>query len=135
MMTMASSIINPTDTFKPNQQIAGIYDPYYTPEKQYSNSLLANLFIIPTKTINIKLHASVGFYSRAMNPYYYGYKDQQKQLIIIRDFYEESFTPMDIGFDFNADLSDKLMLNLSYQYLQTFYFDSNNFNIGLKIYF
>ncbi len=120
--------------FKPNQQIAGIYDPYYTPEKQYSNSLLANLFIIPTKTINIKLHASVGFYSRAMNPYLFIDK-AIGELFINRDFYEESFTPMDIGFDFNADLTDKLMLNLSYQYLQTFYFDSNNFNIGLKIYF
>ncbi len=122
------------DNFKPDEQIKGIYDPYFTPEEQFSNSVLANIYIVPSKAIDIKLHASVGFYARAMNPYLYLDRANGKTFIN-RDFYQESFTPMDIGVDFYGNLSDNLLLTFSYQYLQTFYFDSNNFNLALKIYF
>ncbi len=116
------------------KQITGIYDPYFTPDNQFSNSLLANVFLNFSKTTSLKFHASVGIFSRAMNPYLYLDK-QNGKTIINRGFYQEKFTPLDIGFDLNAEVTDNLTLNLSYQYLQTFYYNTNNFNIGLKIYF
>ena len=116
------------------KQITGIYDPYFTPSNQFSNSLLANVYINPSRVIGIKLHASVGIYSRAMNPYLYLDK-QNGNTIINEGFYQEKFTPLDLGINFNANLSDKMLLNFSYQYLQTFYYNSNNFKVGLKIYF
>ncbi len=116
------------------KQITGVYNPYFTPNNQFSNSLLVNLYVVPSDRVNIKLHASVGVFSRAMNPYLYLDKRNGKT-IINEGFYQEKFTPLDIGFDLNANLSDKIILNLSYQYLQTFYYNTNNFNVGLKIYF
>lgn len=116
------------------KQITGVYNPYFTPANQFSNSLLVNLYVIFSKNINIKLHASAGVFSRAMNPYFYLNKQDEKT-VISEAFYQEKFTPLDIGMDLNAKLSDKLMLNFSYQYLQTFYYSTNNFNIGLKINF
>jgi tetratricopeptide (TPR) repeat protein len=122
------------DDYNPNEQIKGIYDPYFTPNDQFAHSAISNLFIIPSNKINIKLHASVGFYARAMNPYFYLDK-KQGETVIKQGFYQESFTPLDLGIDLNTNLSDKIVLNFSYTYLQTFYFNSNNFNLGLKIYF
>jgi len=121
------------DDYNPDEQIKGIYDPYFTPNNQFTNSVLVNFDIIPSQKINIKLHASVGFYARAMNPYFYLDKENE-ETIIKQGFYQESFMPLDLGINFNMDLTDKLLLNFSYTYLQTFYFNSNNFNLGLKFY-
>ena len=115
-------------------QITGIYDPYYTPHSQFSNSILANIFIAPTKNMNIKLHASVGVFARILNPYFY--LDKTNGIIKIeRDFYKESFTPLNLGINLNADLSNKIQLDASYQFLQTVYYNTNNFKLGLKIFF
>jgi tetratricopeptide (TPR) repeat protein len=123
------------DNYNPDEQIKGIYDPYFTPNKQFAHSALLNLALIPSQKVNIKLHASVGFYARAMNPYFYLDKKNNGNTYIRQDFYQESFTPLDLGLDLNTDISDEIILNFSYTYLQTFYFNSNNFNLGLKIYF
>jgi len=123
------------DDYNPDEQIKGIYDPYFTPNNQFANAALINLAIIPSQKVNIKLHASVGFYARAMNPYFYLDKKNSGKTFIRQDFYQESFTPLDLGINLDTDLSDKIILSFSYKYLQTFYFNSNNFNIGLKIYF
>ena len=116
------------------KQITGIYDPYFTPNHQFSNSLLANVFIVPSAQIKVKLHASVGLFSRTMNPYLYLDKKQGKT-VIKRDFYQDSFLPLDLGINVNYNIGNKTTLFISYQYLQTFYYNTNNFNVGLKIYF
>jgi len=124
-----------TENFVEDQQIEGVYKPYFTPKQQFNNSILATLNIYPSKKINIDLHASVGFYSRAMNPYIYLDKKPSGKLVLVRDFYQESYTPLDMGIKFNYNLSNNVMLDLSYKYLQTFYYNSNNFLMGLRIRF
>jgi tetratricopeptide (TPR) repeat protein len=122
------------EDYQPDKKITGVYNPYFTPNNQFSNSVLANVYIHPSLSTSIKLHASVGVYARAMNPYLYLGK-KNGNTIIKEEFYQEKFTPLDLGINFNADLSESIMLNFSYQYLQTFYYNSNNFEAGLKIYF
>ena len=116
------------------RQITGVYSPYFTPDNQFSNSLLANVFIVPSSKVNVKLHASVGIFSRTMNPYLYLDK-KQGNTVIKRDFYQDSFLPLDLGINFNYNINDKTKMFVSYQYLQTFYYNVNNFNVGLKLYF
>lgn len=123
------------DDFQADEKIQGVYDPYFTPNDQFGNSVLSNFYIIPSQKINIKLHASVGFYARAMNPYFYLDSNNAGKTVIRQGFYQEAYTPLDLGINFNADLSDNMILNFSYNHLQTFYFNSNNFQLGLKIYF
>jgi hypothetical protein len=130
-----SSLDHIVDNWVDGQSITGVYDPYFTPSDQFSNSVLANLNIKPGKKTNIKLYASVGFFARAMNPYLYLKKKNSGKFEIRRDFYQESFTPIDMGINFNYSLSNKIVLSANYRYLQTFYFNSNDFKVGLKIYF
>ena len=122
------------ENYQPDQTIKGIYQPYFTPNTQYSNSVLANIYFVPSKKIIVKLKSSVGFYSRTMNPYLY-LDNENGQVVIKEDFYQVSFTPLDVGISFHYDITDKTTLFISYTYLQTFYFSSNNINAGLKIYF
>lgn len=123
------------NNYQSDSKITGIYDPYFTPNNQFANSALANINIIPSQNIIIKLHAAVGFYARAMNSYFYLDNNKNGMTTIREGFYQESYTPLDLGINFDADLSAKIILNASYTYLQTFYFNSNNFLVSLKIYF
>lgn len=119
------------DNYVDGQKIEGIYDPYFTPKNQFANSVLANVNIFPTNKIDIRLHASVGFYSKAENPYLY-LDNNNGKIIIKQGFYQESYTPLDLGINLDYELSNNLYLNFSYKYLQTFYFNSNNFQLSLK---
>ncbi len=116
------------------KQITGVYNPYFTPSHQFSNSLLANVFILPSAQIKIKLHASVGLFSRTMNPYLYLDK-KQGNTVIKRGFYQDSFLPLDLGVNVDYHPGRKTAFYISYQYLQTFYYNTHNFNVGLKLYF
>ncbi|PLX10095.1 MAG: hypothetical protein C0598_11105 [Marinilabiliales bacterium] len=117
-----------------NNSIPGTYNPYFTPNQQYTNSVLVNLLIKPSNNVHIKVHSSIGFYSTALNPYLYYDYNNNGNLIVKRDFYKETFTPMDIGLDFETSISRNLILKFSYSYIQTLYFNTNNFNINLKVY-
>ena len=123
------------NNWQEDEKIEGVYDPYFTPNNQFSNSALGIILITPSPKFNIKLHATVGFYAKTMNPYLYLDKTNSGKIEIIQDFYQESFTPMDLGINLNFDLSNNFNLNFSYDYLQTFYFNSNNLQLGLKMYF
>jgi len=123
-------ILNYTDT----TTIKGNYNPYFTPHNQFSNSILFNTVIKPSQKFNIKLHSAIGVFSKTMNPYLYLDVKNSGKIFLKQDYYQESFTPMDIGMDIETNIGDKLNLRLSYSYIQTFYFHTNNFSIKLKIY-
>lgn len=122
-------ILNYTDT----TTINGTYNPYFTPHNQFSNSILFNTVVRPSQKFNIKLHSAIGVFSKTMNPYLYLDVKNSGMKFLKQDYYQESFTPMDIGMDIESNIGNKLSLRLSYSYIQTFYFHTNNFSINLKI--
>ncbi|PLX02076.1 MAG: hypothetical protein C0595_12150 [Marinilabiliales bacterium] len=121
--------------FSEDEAIEGVYNPYYTPNKEFTNSVLGNLLLKPNSNLDIRLHATVGIYSRTMNPYFYLDTNNAGQTIIKQDFFQESYTPMDLGIKINYGLSNALDLVISYKYFQSFYFNSNNIQLGLKLRF
>ncbi len=119
----------------PDVLIDGVYNPYFTPLNQFSNSVLANLFYNFSANAQLSAHASVGIYSRTLAPGFNLDNTNRNRPEVVKTYTKQSFTPMDIGADFRADLSDKLTLNLSYTYLQTYYYNASQFRLGLKFYF
>ncbi len=119
----------------PDVIIDGVYNPYFTPLNQFSNSILANIFFNFSANAQLSAHASIGVYSRTLAPGFSIDNSNQNRPEVIKTYTKQSFIPMDIGADFHADLSDKLALNLSYSYLQTYYYNANQFRLGLKFYF
>ncbi|MCD6112841.1 MAG: tetratricopeptide repeat protein [Bacteroidales bacterium] len=117
----------------PDEKIQGVYNPYFTPKDQYSHSALCNISIKPSKNIIFKLYSTIGFYSKTKNPYLYLDNNEADEIILKKDYYQTDFTPMNIGGSFKYNLSEKIIFDAEYYYLQTFYFHSNNYKIGIKI--
>ena len=115
--------------------ISGIYDSYFTPLNQMSNSLLANLSYGFSKHSVLSLHASVAVYAKTDAPGFYLDKDNEGNTEIVSSTYRVSYHPLDVGASFQTDFSDKLTLNLSYTYLKTYYYNTNRIHVGLKFYF
>lgn len=111
-------------------QVEGIYVPYYTPHNQYANSVLVNFNYHFSPYAAIYGHASIGVYSQTKAPGYVLYDFQY-----IKSFSYQSYTPLDLGLSFHTDISRKVSLSLSYNYLQTYYYSSHNVHFVFKYYF
>jgi tetratricopeptide (TPR) repeat protein len=129
---------NPADILalnNPNIQIDGVYFPYYTPQNQYSNSLIAHLSYPVSNKGQFSVHASIGLYSKTLAPGFYLDNSTQNQPQILQAYGTVGYTPVDLGADFHADLSDKLTLTFSYSYLKTFYYNLNQLQLRFNYYF
>ncbi len=115
------------------EKIEGIYSPYYTPKNQITNSILTNIDYNIGKRISLHGHASVGVYSIIDAPYLY--LDNDNNLIIVRDYSNQNYIPLNMGISMQSMLSNTVDLNISYSYMSTYYFVTNNINVGLKMYF
>ncbi|GMT45049.1 MAG: hypothetical protein IEMM0006_0881 [bacterium] len=111
--------------------VDGIYVPYYTPHNQYANSILVNFNFHVTPDATFYGHASVGVYSKTNAPGF----SLSNNGTLGKTFAYQSYTPLDLGLSFHTDISRKTELNLSYSYLQTYFYSSHNINFGFRFYF
>jgi len=111
--------------------IEGVYVPYYTPHNQYANSVLVNFNFHITPYAAFYGHASVGVFSKTYAPGY----SLLNNGTLEKTFAYQNYIPLDLGLNFQADISRKAELNLSYTYLQTYYYSSHNVNFGFRFYF
>ncbi len=115
-------------------KIEGIYNPYYTPLNQMSNSLLVNIKYQLGSSTEIYGHASVGLFSTTDAPYLYLDNNEVDATVVVKGYGKQNYTPLDFGMSLQSKLSKRLDLSISYSYLSTYYFVTNNFDIGVKIY-
>ncbi len=121
--------------YYPGYTITGIYDPYFTPQNQYINSVLANITINLVKTFKLSVKTNAGVYAMVDNPYFYMNYNKAQQLVLEKGYSQLQYFPIEIKGGFNWSLSDKVKLELEYIYSKTFFFNNNTVNAGLKINF
>jgi len=114
------------------KSIEGVYVPYYTPHHQYANSVLVNFHFDVAKHADFYGHASVGVFSKTYAPGYYLLSGSGTPEEI---FAYQKYTPLDLGLDFQADISKKAAVSLSYSFLQTYYYNSHNVKVVFRFYF
>ena len=119
----------------PNTAIDGIYTPYFTPLNQFSHSVLTNLFYHFTANTQFSAHASIGVYSQTLAPGFFIDNTNQNRREVVKTYTNQRYTPMELGANFQTDLSDKLTFNLNYTYLKTYYYSANQFSLGINFYF
>ncbi len=117
-----------------NSSIEGVYDPYYTPHNQFSNSVLANISFDIDASTTIYGHASVGIYSKTNAPSF-SIASNNGISSIVKNYNYQNFTPLDIGFLMISNLNRQWQLTLKYTFLQTYYYNSNSIRAGIKYYF
>jgi len=117
------------------ENIAGYYNPYFTPNSFMSNAVIASAIYHATKTIDVGVSCSYGFYSTTQNPYFYLNYDATHTLYVAKDYEKESFSPVDLKVYSQLQLSKKMNLRLEYNYNKTIFYSVNYVGLGLQMSF
>ena len=107
----------------------GVYDPYFTPNKQEIHSGLFITNFKPIKKISIKGKINYGFLATVKNPYPIEVTPNNFE---IGGFYDEVFSYLDIEGSINYTFSNKFGINVIYTYQDTFFYKRDNINLGLN---
>ncbi len=114
------------------EQISGVYDPYFSPSNQMVNAALASIKIIPVKALEIKIRSSYGFYAKADNPVIFTTRNPGNQPSIENQFYEQTYTPVEIFGEIKSNIAKGLYLSANYQYSKLFFYKYNQVGITLN---
>lgn len=111
--------------------IAGIFNPYFTPQQQQVHSALLMLRYNPFQKLEIEVKSNYGFYASCNNPYFFLQKNSTGEIRIGKDFSRVRFNPYDIQASCKYHFSKRLDAILKYQYQETFFFSRNLTNLSL----
>ena len=112
----------------PNQPIAGLYNPYFTPDNLFVNAALASLSLNVSTKVTINLNGDLG-YGLINNPYLYLNAAGNS---VVKGYQVESFTPADFTFAFNYHIDKTFLVSAKYIYRSTYFFSSNYVGIGIE---
>jgi len=129
--TAVNSLSEILATYTTGSSIAGIYNPYFTPNNQYINSVLAALSLNFSKKMSLNINADVG-YGTINNPYLYLNKDNSGNYAVIKGYSNVSFYPGDATVALNYHIDKTWLLSAKYIYHNTYFFTSNYVSLGIE---
>ncbi|MDP3451380.1 MAG: tetratricopeptide repeat protein [Bacteroidales bacterium] len=126
----------------------GVYDPYFTPQRQIVNSLLAKSDLRLGSAVTISFNANVGVFSKIDYPEFVegetGATGHGNPLLptsstqtggLIKVFTTTKYIPLDLKSALNLRLSKKILLSAEYIYFKTIWYDSHTLSASLKMNF
>jgi tetratricopeptide (TPR) repeat protein len=122
-------------SFDANSSIAGIYEPYFTPEQQQIHSFLLSFTGHPLKWMDFSIHANAGIYATTHAPYLYLDKDAKDSVVLKTGFTQTRFYPATVEVQILMKLSERIHLQADYTFRSTYFYTSNYAGIGLNIRF
>jgi tetratricopeptide (TPR) repeat protein len=118
-----------------NTKIAGIYNPYYTPNDQQIHSFLLAITGHLLKWMDFSINANAGFYATTQAPYLYLDKDETNNTILKTGFATTRFYPLTVHLQVLMKVSEQIHLQVEYTYMSTYFYTSHYAGIGLNIRF
>ncbi|MFT7362295.1 MAG: tetratricopeptide (TPR) repeat protein [Algoriphagus sp.] len=116
--------------------IPGSYQPYFTPINQQIHGVLAKFTYSPNSSIKLDVTGNIGLKATIDNPnmIFYGIGNSLgNRPIVEEDLFlllnPISYTPWDLSFNFNWELSDYSAFKLSYGHQTTIFFNSNTLSL------
>ncbi|MBS1595229.1 MAG: tetratricopeptide repeat protein [Bacteroidetes bacterium] len=122
-------------TYTAGEQIAGIYDPYFTPLRQHIHSAIIAIGIRPARFVSIGIKGDIGFYAQAQNPYLYLDKTSADVIYLASGSYKEVFHPYRLSANIDFKLSRRISLGADYAYTSAFFYASHYTSIHLLVTF
>jgi hypothetical protein len=129
--TAVNSLRDILANYTPNQSIAGIYTPYFTPNDLIVNSALLSFNINLSKKVNLALNGDIG-YGSINNPYLFLDKNSAGTVFINKGYSIEHFTPADASIAINYHIDKTWLLQAKYVYRSTYFFTSNYGSLSLE---
>jgi tetratricopeptide (TPR) repeat protein len=117
------------DNWDTTTVVTGIYDPFFSPDKQTVHSAILIMSVMPVQKLNISLTANYGFLAKAQTPYLYLDKDDNGVIYIHRDFYEDRYHPLQFDGKISYDISGNFSIYGYYTYQRTNFYTLNLFGL------
>lgn len=112
-------------------EIQGVYNPYFTPNKQQIHSVLAQAKIPISHSISVMAKAKVAVFAEAYAPYIY-LADNNGSLAFQTDSAPLNYSPFELNLDLNYRMNPKNEFKVSYTNTKAFFFTSQLINFQLK---
>jgi tetratricopeptide (TPR) repeat protein len=132
----------------PGNTYPGVFDPYFTPQKQIVNSFLAKIELKLGSAVRISFNNNIGVFARIDNPEFVeggtGGSRPGNPVFppsttqprgIYKVFTPTRYFPLDLKSTISWSLSKKILFTGEYNYFKTIWFDSHTFSAGLKMNF
>ena len=113
-------------------KITAAYVPYFTPQNQIIHSEILSFSYVPSNKLRFTISANYGFWAKAASPYLYFDYNSSKQLVMIRDFYPQKYTPFLLVASFVYSPSKSVTLHAEYRHQQAFFFNSDLFTLSFN---
>ena len=121
--------------YNANEQVSGIYSPYFTPMKQHTNSVIIIVKIHPIKFMYIDIKGDVGVYAQAQNPYLYLDEKPADGYFINSGFAKQVFHPYKLSANVDFKIGRKVTLGVDYAYTSGFFYSNHYTSLHLNISF
>lgn len=132
LYTAKESLTDAIANFSPTMTINGYYNPYFTPKQQMVNSALLILNYKASNKIELGAKATYGFAAQCQNPYIYLDNDSSGATIFTTNYSKTSFNPSEVNTFVSYKLTSIVEAKFTYTNQQTFFYNRNNFNLGLN---
>jgi tetratricopeptide (TPR) repeat protein len=118
--------------WEPDVQIAGIYNPYFTPNKQQVHSLLATINFMAARTLNFSLNFNGGFYATTQYPYLFLDQDASDSIFVNRSFEKKSYFPVNVKAGMDWHISKTFEMLAQFIYNSTIYYKTEVMTITIR---
>ena len=109
------------------------YDPYFTPRKQWENALLINMVYQANAKLQVAVNTHTGLYTLADKPYFYLNYNNSNQLEIQKGYYAQHFIPVQLSGSVSYAIAKNAILKAGYTYMHTFFYNSHQVTLNLKL--
>ncbi len=116
-------------------EIPGVYDPFFSPNKQTIHSAILIVSIIPSKKIGITLNTNYGFIATAKTPYLFLNNGEGNGLFIDRGFFDDSYHPIQFDCNISYNISPTFSINGNYTYQSTNFYVGQVFGLTTILHF
>ncbi|MEC4049024.1 tetratricopeptide repeat protein [Flavobacterium sp. SUN046] len=132
LFTAKESLNDAITSFSPNITIEGYYNPYFTPKEQMVNSVLLILNYKASNKVEFGAKGTYGFAAQCLNPYIYLDNDGAGNTILTTNYFKTNFNPYEVNAFMGYKLTSSIEAKFTYTNQQTFFYNRNNFNLGLN---
>ena len=116
----------------PGSQVAGYYNPYFSPCKQTVHSMLAYAGLRFSKNVQFTSRASIGFAANALQPTLTFTKNQANNFSVEKTYANQKYTPLEFNNEISISLSDRFTTAIMHEYGSLLFYTVNRGSIHLK---
>ncbi len=126
-----ASLNDIVNNYTPNAAIAGVYNPYFTPGNEYISAALLSFNVKAGNKVDIYINGDVG-YGSIYNPYLYLNKDNAGNLVLVKGYSTQYFTPYNASAAIGYHIDKTWLLTGKYTHRSTYFFNSNYVAVGVE---